>query len=200
LESSDPAALVRRLEEYGFAALYLNRKGYEDRADALLSELAALGYDRRIEGALGNQVVVPLRPALRPALPRARQLTLGRGWHPRSEDGARWAYADAVLSYHNPASRPQAFNLQFWLSAPDVQTVTLLLENHPLAAFNIGPETRLCPLPRLTLKPGVNRFELRSDRPARRHGSGRYQLRAFALHRMTIAPADPVTTLAAMER
>ena len=55
--------MVRRLERLGFAALYLNRRGFEDRGQALLAALAKAGYDRQIHGPLGTQVVVLLRPA-----------------------------------------------------------------------------------------------------------------------------------------
>lgn len=44
------AELVKALESYGFAAIYLNRRGFADRGERLLAELAALGRTGRIEG------------------------------------------------------------------------------------------------------------------------------------------------------
>jgi hypothetical protein len=41
-------------------------------------------------------------------------------------------------------------------------------------------------LPQLTLVPGVNRFKLRSQEPAVRVDSGRYQLRTFGLQESSI--------------
>lgn len=190
LENADPAMLARTLEEYGFAALYLDRKGYEDRADAILAELDRLGYRQRIEDAQSQQIVVKLRPATDPKPPLARQMTIGRGWHPQGRDGLRWAYADASLTYHNPWREPRAFNVGLWLSADLPQTVEFRHEGRRVASYKIGPEARMCRLPRHRLEPGVNRFELRSDRPPRRWHSRRYGLRSFALHQVTVSPAE----------
>jgi hypothetical protein len=41
-------------------------------------------------------------------------------------------------------------------------------------------------LPRVTLAPGVNQFLLHSPEPARRLGTGRYQLRTFGLRASSI--------------
>ncbi len=189
LEDAGQADLVRALEGHGFAALYLNRKGYEDSADALLQELAPLGYRPRFEGVQGHQMMIPLHPATRPVLPLARQLTFGRGWHPRSENGVRWAYADAFLSYYNPGATTREFDLRLWLASPDAQTVCFCHQDRTLATFRLDPEPRLLVQQRVLLEPGVNRFTLIPERPARRSGTGRYQLRAFGLHRSAIAPS-----------
>ena len=93
LETESVPVLVRRLEEHGFGALYLNRKGFGDRAEGMLKELAALGYDRVFSGRLGNQVVVLLRPSAEPRPPFARSFSAGRGWHVRPEAGVRWGGA-----------------------------------------------------------------------------------------------------------
>lgn len=188
LEQVEAHRLVGRLEELGFAALYLHRGGFRDQAEGLLRDLANLGYERTLEDPAGEQVVVLLRPAAAPLLPLARAPSYGQGWHRRLDDGRRWAYAEAALSYHNPATEVQVFRWRFWLSAPDPQTVTLLRRGRAVAQFSIGPEARLCQVESLDLDPGVNTLALRSDRPPRRHGGGRYQLRSFALHRATVEP------------
>ena len=186
LENAAPAVLARQLERYGFAALYLNRKGYEDRADLILRELAALGYTRRIDGPEGNQVIVLLHPAAVPTLPLARVPTYGRGWHPRVGNGVRWAGADAAMSYFNPQTGPITVDLRLRLSAANARVLTLLHEGEKIGSIEAGPEARELRVPRLTLPPGVNRFELRSNQPAQRQGQGRYQLRSFGLHEASV--------------
>ncbi len=195
LENVPTATLVRRLEAYGFAALYLNRKGFEDRAQRLLDELAQLGYERRLEGPRGFQVVVFLHPAAEPRLPLGRTLTFGQGWHPKSADGMRWANDDAVLSYFNPYDQPIAVSLTLRLVGVTPREVTFEHEGRPIRTVRVGTEAVPLVLPGLELHPGVNRFALRSPEAAVRLGEGRYQLRTFGLERMSfkvVAGARPV--------
>lgn len=181
LENVPVETLVRRLESYGFSALYLNRKGYEDRAEKTLQELEKLGYTRRMEGNVGNQVVVFLNPRPDPVLPLGRALTFGRGWHPRPDDGVRWAGDRAALSYFNPYPRPLHVRLQFDLVGVSPREVTLEHNDRVVGRVTTGDQPVRLEIADLQLAPGINRFVLRSAEPARRQGTGRYQLRAFGL-------------------
>ncbi len=181
LERLPTAELVRRLEEYGFAALHFNLKGYEDRAGKTLHELAALGYDRRLQSRLGNQVVVLLRPSPEPRLPLARVPTYGRGWHPPADDGVRWAFEDAVMSYYNPFDGPITVELRLSLLAIGPRQLTLTHEGRPVGAIQADHTPQVLRVSELVLAPGVNRFRLESDEPPVRQGSGRYRLRSFGL-------------------
>ena len=189
LENVPTATLVRRLESYGFAALYLNRKGYEDRAERLLRELSALGYDRRIESVRGQQVVVLLHPGPRPVLPLGRALTFGRGWHPRIEAGTRWANGNAVLSYFNPYAHPITADLRLTLVSVSDREIALEHGKRLLHTMRIGSAPTVVHLPKLVLAPGVNRMALRTPDPAVRLGTGPYQLRAFGLRESSIEVA-----------
>jgi hypothetical protein len=198
LENLPVPELVRRLESYGFAALYLNRKGYEDRAERILGELAQLGYTRRLHGSGGQQVIVVLNPTAQPKLPLGRTLTFGQGWHPRADAGVRWASGDAVLSYFNPHSVPLSVELSLALTADAPREVVLEHEGRALHTFRLGDGPAELRLPALALEPGVNRFALSTPTPARRGGPGRYQLRAFGLKESSIAirPANAVAVSA----
>ncbi|MBL9201326.1 MAG: hypothetical protein JNL39_12515 [Opitutaceae bacterium] len=200
LENLPVADLVRRLESYGFAALYLNRKGYEDRAERILGELAQLGYTRRLQGSGGQQVIVVLNPTTQPKLPLGRMLTFGQGWHPRSEGGVRWASGDAVLSYFNPHATPHAAELRLALVAGSPRDVVLEHNGRAIHTFRISDGPAELHLPALSLAPGVNLFALRSDRPAQRLSAGRYQLRAFGLKEsaIVIRPAGLVADAASL--
>ncbi len=187
LEDLPAATLVERLERYGFAALHVNRKGYEDRAARLLEELTTLGYTRRLEGARGHQVVVLLNPSPTPDRPLGRTLTFGQGWHPQLEDGLRWANDDGVLSYFNPYDQAIEVDLQFSLVATDEREIGLEHEGRRVAAVRVGADPVTLRLPRLALPPGVNRFALVSSQRPVRLGTGRYQLRTFGLRSSAIA-------------
>ncbi len=195
LENVPVETLVKRLESYGFAALYLNRKGYEDRAEKLLAELEALGYQRRLQGAGGQQVVVLLRPTARPAKPLGRTLTFGNGWHPRPDDGVRWANGNAVMSYFNPHDTPLRADLRFQIVGVSPREVVFVHNDRAVRTVRTGDEPVELLLPHLELAPGVNRFQLRSPEPAKRLGTGRYQLRTFGLKEWSIkiAPGGTAT-------
>jgi len=68
--------LVKELERYGFAALYLNRKAYEDRAEKLLKELAKCGKSQLIEDDAREQVCVVLNPSPNPTWPHSDDAAL----------------------------------------------------------------------------------------------------------------------------
>ncbi|MBL9188794.1 MAG: hypothetical protein JNK23_15025 [Opitutaceae bacterium] len=194
LERRPVAEMVPRLEQYGFAALYINRKGYKDRAESLLHDLERMGYSRRLESPLGNQVVVFLRPSDRPQPPLGEELTLGQGWHLRSEAGVRWAYEDAALSYYNHLSHPVAVDISLSLTARDRRVVVFAHENEPLREIELSPEPRSVRFEGVTLAPGVNRFTLHSRAPAERDPAGHNQLRSFGLKQSAVALASSETT------
>jgi phosphoglycerol transferase len=181
LENVPTATLVRRLEAFGFAALYVNRKGFPDRAEKLLGELAALGYVRRIEGPQRQQVVVLLKPSAVPKLPMGRTLTFGRGWHPRSDNGMRWANDDAVLSYYNPFKQPITVSLTLNLVGVTPRDVTFEHGGRPIKTVRVGTVPVPLEVSQFVLPPGVNRFALRSREGAVRVSEGRYQLRTFGV-------------------
>ncbi len=128
VETLPPAELARRLERLGFAALYVNRRGFEDSADTLLRGLAAAGYEERIVSPLGSQVVVRLRPSATAELPLASTFTYGRGWQNRTVNGVRWAFEPASLLYYNPLPHPVRVALTVQVHAPDSRLVTLSQE------------------------------------------------------------------------
>ncbi len=189
LEGLSTANLVRRLETYGFAALYLNRKGFEDRGDRLLKELAELGYTRRIEGTHGHQIVVLLEPQAHPVLPLGRALTHGSGWHPRSIEGVRWSNGDAMLSYFNPYDHPISARVRLTLVGIDERTVAIELGKRVVRSVHVGSSPVAVEIKDLMLPPGVNVLSLRSKAPSVRIGPGRYQLRTFGLLNSSIKVA-----------
>ena len=192
------AEMVRALESHGFAAIYLNRRGFSDRGEALLAELAALGRTERIEGARREQIVVRLRPSDRPVPPLGRRLTFGRGWHrppPGSPIGgampeARWAYESATASYFNPYPEARWFALKLRMSgAGQRRTVRMAVNEREQLNATLTAAEREFTL-RVQLKPGPNHFDLESPEPAVRLSEERRQLRMFAVHEATMTLAD----------
>jgi hypothetical protein len=192
------AEMVRALESYGFAAIYLNRRGFADRGEALLAELAALGRKEQIEGLRREQIVVRLRPAENPAPPMARTLTFGRGWQ-RPPAGAppggawaepRWAYEAATMSFYNPYREARWFALRLRMSgAGKVRSLRMAVNDAEQLSVKLDREEREFRL-RVRLGPGSNRFDFTSAEPAVRLSEERRQLRMFAMHAAEVSLAD----------
>ena len=185
-----PAALVRTLESYGFAALCIDRLGYEDHAAKLLADLAAAGRAETIAGPSGQQVVVRLRPAARLQPPLARGFTFGRGWNRRSRDEAasepRWSNGSASLSYDNSLSQPLPASIQFVLSSAGDRTVRFLLNGREVGRLHLSAAECEFRLPALQFQPGINRLDLETAEPAIRVSEQRLSLRAIAIHRVRL--------------
>ncbi len=185
-ERMPPAELVRALEKWGFSALYLNRDGYADRGEALLRALHDLGYTEKIEGALGKQITIPLRPHASPTPPLALQPNLGSGWYyadtPLNTEQPRWAHGNAVLIYHNPFDRPLLVRAALILSSQSARNLTVMSETQTVATEPLLSTPRRIELGDIWLKPGRNNLRLNTDRPAERVTHERFGLRALALH------------------
>jgi hypothetical protein len=180
LQHAPPATVVRTLESYGFAALYLNRKGFPDGGDALLRQIAQLGYDRRIESLDGEQVAVLLRPQVSPRMPLGKALTIGRGWKFRS-DGAPWAYDAGTMSFFNPYPAPIRVELRVTLMSRMHRRLTLELDGEPLRSIDLPACTARLVLPSVALESGINCFRVRSREPATEHEGVSNEARAFGL-------------------
>ena len=60
---------VEKLERYGFAAVYVNRNGFQDKGAAALKSFKELGRTDIIESPLGDLYCVLLKPSASPELP-----------------------------------------------------------------------------------------------------------------------------------
>lgn len=177
---------VQKLEQYGFAALYFNRSGFADGGAKLLEELSDMGRTQRIEGKLGEQVVVFLQPAASPKVPMARSFTFGHGWHNAQPGEARWAYGPAALSYYNPRTEPVCTNVRFVMSGVGTRNLEINVNGtEKFGAVLVGDRNEINL--KVTFRPGFNRIDMDSREPAVRLSHERGQLRSFGLHEATIA-------------
>lgn len=160
LEGLEPLALVRRLEHHGFAALYLNRRAFEDGGEQLLGTLRAAGYTREWAGALGAQVVVALNPSPQPRLPEAHTLTPGRGWQNRRIEGVRWTAEPSMLLYFNPHAERLVARIRLELELPRAQRVALWSGKRKLAESGLQAGRQILLVESAELEPGFNSFLL----------------------------------------
>lgn len=61
--------VVGKLEAYGFAAVYVNRNGYQDHGEGILSAFKQAGYHDVIESRLGDLFCILIHPDPKPILP-----------------------------------------------------------------------------------------------------------------------------------
>jgi hypothetical protein len=180
------ADFVRKLERYGFAAVYFSRSGFADGGEKLQRELTEMGRTQRVESAHGEHVVVFLEPAARPEVPVARSFTFGRGWQNAALGEPRWAYGPAALSYYNPLQRPMCTNVRMIMSGVGQRNLQFRINGRETMGTAISGERNEVNF-KVTLQPGFNRIDIDSLEPAVRVSNERGQLRSFALHEATVA-------------
>jgi len=61
--------VIHRIESYGFAAVYGNRHGLQDKGDRILKSMRELGYTEVIESKAGDLFCILIHPAAHPILP-----------------------------------------------------------------------------------------------------------------------------------
>ena len=64
--------VVHTIENYGFAAVYVNRNGFEDKGAGILQSFRKLGYTEVIESQAGDLFCVLIHPASDPILPSGK--------------------------------------------------------------------------------------------------------------------------------
>ncbi|HVU35679.1 MAG TPA: hypothetical protein VHE61_19725 [Opitutaceae bacterium] len=194
-----PVKMVRRLEAYGFAAVYLNRRGFPDHGEKLLAQLAEAGRTERLESTYGEQVVVLLRPARVPLVPVAHALTFGYGWHEPRPGEPRWAYGPAALSYFNPHRREVRGEIRLIMQSVGPRHLLIRVNGGDPIEANLGVHRHVVRIP-VELSPGVNRLDLESIEPAVREGMGQDQLRTFAIYSSEVRIVAPALAVAAPPR
>jgi len=60
---------IHRMESLGFAAVYVNRRGFQDRGESILNSFKELGYSKIIESKAADIFCVLIHSAAHPVLP-----------------------------------------------------------------------------------------------------------------------------------
>lgn len=191
LQSLPVSELVPRLERYGFAAIYLNRRGYKDEGESVIKALRELGYPKMIEGEY-SQVAVVLNAVADPELPLGTILTPGEGWYSRVESQSgvdvRWAHGPSALMYFNPMDRPLPVNVELTLVGAGDRTVEVSFRGKILTEARIGETPVVLPPVPIELHPGINRIDVRTEEPTVRMIRKQYGLRSVGLVKSKVTP------------
>jgi len=170
LDGLDAPELARALEQYGFAAIQINRAGFADRGAALIEALRASGRTEMIESARGDLVAILLWPESQPKRPVV-WVDYSDGWHAPESDAQgnkqRWSAGDAQIVAHNNSDQPVTRYLTFQIYTLTARQVRLSLGDQTLAELNLADgEMRDFPFLAVTLQPGDNVLRFTTNRPA----------------------------------
>lgn len=192
LEGLDTPELARTLEQYGFAAVQINRAGFADRGAALIEALRESGRVEVIESARGDLAAVLLQPASQPERP-AVWIDFSAGWHAPESDaqGSRqhWSAGNAHIVARNDSDRPVTRYLTFQIYTPLTRHVRLSLGDHTLAEFDLADNEAqdISPIA-LTLQPGDNVLRFTTDRPAQQASASDQRRVAFLIRNFRYRP------------
>jgi len=131
VEKLPPAEMVAALEKYGFSAIYINRKGYTDRGEALLKGLADAGCKLIAQDDRYDQVCVSLNPSPVPELPHTddrAQILLRSGWVIKEHkpiENQQWADRDATLTFFSERSQYTSYSFKCTLASMSPRRVAI---------------------------------------------------------------------------
>jgi phosphoglycerol transferase len=171
VEKMPAAQMVATLEQYGFSAILINRKGYGDNATNLLNQLAAAGRTVLCEDDAREQVCVALKPSPAPVLPHTddRANVLYRnGWavHQRTAlNSAAWAKGDASLTFFSEPSGLSDYSFRCLIGSGTARRVTIEMGQRELWSSLI-PASNSVPVDiTVTGRRGNNEVHFKTDAP-----------------------------------
>jgi hypothetical protein len=169
-----PAAMIAHLEACGFAAIWINRKGYADNGNALIDGLRDAGRGDTLESTAGDLVCVLLHPSAHPALPPLMEFK--SGWYvpgngPVGENGpgggmeGRWSSDDPEIEVVNTSSTPLPLSLSFDVSSPIPRKLTIMNGTAAILETDIGPDSKSISNVIARLNPGKTLLLFKTDVP-----------------------------------
>jgi len=189
-EKLAPAELASALEEAGFAAICIDRRGYADNGLSLISSLKATGRSALWEHPDSNFVVIRLIPQPGSRAPLARNLTFGQGWNNvPGENEVRWSNGPAVLSFFNPYKQPIMAALRFDVTREGPSQFTVVVNGNEIRSLLVGAPPTPIAIGDLELKPGINRIDLSSVQGSVRVSEERWGLHDFSVRNLSFQVA-----------
>jgi phosphoglycerol transferase len=185
--------MIAALEKYGFAALYVNRKGYEDRGIKLIEELRAADRSRVIESPNHDLVAILLTPSQNPVLPEPPpQFT--SGWYGEEGDGKGQTWhnssGNAELLLHNSSPAPRKVLLEFELASPSPRIVEIWARGQLLYRSPALNSNRIAHSLVFELPPGATTLSFKTEPPVTFPGNPDTRLLSFVLYNWRTTNAD----------
>lgn len=180
-----PKKMALELEKYGFSVVMINKKGYVDEGEEIISELLKNGKCKISENK--DLIAIALNPLVKP-LPIERPPYFGVGWSD-SEGEFRWAKSSKTkIILTNNELNPQSYSIAFTLSAISPRKVSVIFAGKLLGELNldeVGKEVKWY-AKNVVISPGKNILELISDNPPISAQNGDPRLLSFKLSGFSI--------------
>lgn len=157
--------LFQDLEQFGFAAVMINKKGYADSGAAIVSALAA--FDRRnVLAESDDLLAIALVPARQPKLPPV----FAKGWSDLETDGTtnwRWSLGNADLILTNPLAETRNEQLAFRLGTVQPRQVEIYFDSHKLYSREVASadDKDATVILSVSLQPGSNTLQFKTNKP-----------------------------------
>jgi hypothetical protein len=165
VEVMAPPKMLARLEEYGFSGILLDRRGYADGGERLLTGFTKAGRRILMDEEGGGRAFVRLDPLPGARLPDAGP-RLAEGWYGRPQTEGFWAQStEAQMVLDNSGDAPQTVRLSFELTVAKPRKVVLSQAGRILASWEPDPTFIVEDLA-IVLPPGESRLVLGTDQPA----------------------------------
>ena len=175
-----PADMAEKLESYGFGAIIINRKGYEDNGNSIINDLAS--SNRSVITETWDLVAIKLKPSTSPAYPDSGPI-FNSGWS-EDEKTHRWSNSShAQIIIFNYSGQPRPATIEFTLSTLKPRSVKVALNGKMLSEFSIGihsAASKLKPTP-VILSPGKNVLSFETDVPPDYPGNGDFRKLSFQI-------------------
>lgn len=161
---------VRRLESHGFGAIYLDRRGLQDRGEKWLAALKGLGRGEPFQDSSGNLVCIALNPSAKPELPRADDAIVrlhgGLAMDEPSPQGVRhWMSGNGTFSFFSEDKEPRMFTLTTTVASFTGRKVTIEYQGRVVWSAELQAGMGAPVKVEVEGQPGYNKFRVRTDAP-----------------------------------
>lgn len=159
-----PEDMAANLETYGFGAVMINRKGFEDKGVSLINEL--VNSNRPVIEDNGELIAIRLNPSAVPILPKSPP-TYIIGWS-GNEGALRWAISKrAEIIIWNNSNKPKPAIIEFSLMTLKPRNVRIGINDKTLqnSSLDISGESAHFKLNPVVLVPGQNILFVETDVP-----------------------------------
>jgi phosphoglycerol transferase len=195
VENLPPREMVHKLEQYGFGAIIVDRKGYADGAAALLGDLEANGRRVVQQDLIGEFVAVALRPRSKVMPPEIPPFPGPGfyGWEGDWRQGAQsWSQGNATLIFTNDSTTAMQKHYTFVLGSLTRRRLRIVAP-HEEKAIELIPGAPATAGPfELQLAPGVTKVQFETDSPGVPAGGSDPRTVAFSVA-IQPEPSDEAT-------
>jgi hypothetical protein len=162
---------IRRLENYGFGAIYLDRRGLQDRGEKWLSALKTLGYTGQFQDVSGNLSCIALKPSKQPKLPHSDDEALvrihsGLAIDEPSPQGLRhWMSGNSTFSFFSEHQESRPFTLTTTIASISARKISIEFNGRVVWSGELQAGMAVPVKIELQGKTGYNKFQVRTDQP-----------------------------------